>query len=242
MDPLETITPADRELWQAAARKRKAGQRPTVREQQAHTKVQAALDRAACWRYLRRILKAEWCTLVADDPRRINRVATQLGIPCLGNHLDAQAAIQHLWRLVRDNAERLAGGSDEDPLLAGASQELKDRYVAQQIEHLAEKTALARLDRRQRESQLLSLDVIHAQHVRMAARIREAGETLQRHFGAEAYKILDDALTDFEREAESLLQADDEREPFDVAEPADGQPRDRLAGPQQPAPAPPHDP
>ena len=61
---------------------------------------------------------------------------------------------------------------------------------------------MARMDRRERERQLLPRDEAREALGRIAAIIRGAGETLQRQFGSEAAGVLFEAMDDAEREIE----------------------------------------
>jgi hypothetical protein len=90
---------------------------------------------------------------------------------------------------------RIAGraGPDIDPLLASGANSLALE------EYRREKAKLARLDRLQRERELLSRDEVHAGLVRIAAVIRQAGESLQREYGPGAHAILDESLTEAEQ-------------------------------------------
>ena len=64
---------------------------------------------------------------------------------------------------------------------------------------------LARLERLEREGDLLPRDATHNMLGRVAALLRDAGLTLQRQFGAEAHAILEEALDGAEREIASYF-------------------------------------
>lgn len=91
-------------------------------------------------------------------------------------------------------AERKKNGSDPDPLLAADTDSpALERYRE-------ERSQLARLDRLEREKTLLPRGDVHDGLSRLAHILRQAGETLQRQFGAEAAAVLNEALDDAGRE------------------------------------------
>jgi hypothetical protein len=65
-----------------------------------------------------------------------------------------------------------------------------------------ERAALAKLDRLEREGALMPKDEARDALTRIASTIRDAGDILQRQFGAGALEILTEALDDAEREIE----------------------------------------
>lgn len=83
-------------------------------------------------------------------------------------------------------------------------------------EYRRERAMLARLERLEREGQLVRRDVIHQHLTRFASAIRQAGEQLQKAFGADAGEILAEAIDDAERELSRLdhdQQSDSESAP-----------------------------
>jgi hypothetical protein len=61
---------------------------------------------------------------------------------------------------------------------------------------------MARLDRLQREGQLLPRDEVREALGRLAAILRSAGDLLQRQFGPAALGVLSEALDDAQREVD----------------------------------------
>ena len=116
--------------------------------------------------------------------------------------IDGAELLVWLRQHLADLGRRPIAGEDEDPLLSGASSPALEEYRRW-------RAALARLEYQERERQLLPRDQVHAALGRLAAILRQAGETLQRQFGTEAYDILDEALVDAEREIEGVGNADD---------------------------------
>jgi len=95
-------------------------------------------------------------------------------------------------------AQRRAAGVGEppvDPLLAGTDSPALEAYRR-------ERAILARLDRLEREGELLPRDAVHDMLSRLAELLRDAGATFQREFGREAHAVLEEVLDGFEREIE----------------------------------------
>lgn len=101
------------------------------------------------------------------------------------------------WLIAR-GAKQTAVTPGDDPLLEGGESEWLEKYRK-------EKTLLARMERKAKRLKLLSRDQVHIALSRMASIIRGAGEQLQRQFGTEALRLLDEAMDDAEREMESLV-------------------------------------
>lgn len=99
--------------------------------------------------------------------------------------------VEHIRSLVPREVGDL---SETDPLLAtGDGSPALERYRE-------ERAKLAALDRKTREKELIVLGTIREYLGRFSANIRSAGRALQKAFGTEASRILEDALTDSERE------------------------------------------
>lgn len=79
-----------------------------------------------------------------------------------------------------------------DPELAGGDSPALERYRD-------EKAKLARLDRLERERELVKIDDIHDALTAVSNLFRGAGEQLRRQFGNEALAILDEATDEAER-------------------------------------------
>ena len=102
-------------------------------------------------------------------------------------------AVLEAWAARRLAHAGAGGETPTDPLLAGATSPALEEYRR-------ERAILARLERLEREGDLLPRDATHNMLGRIAALLRDAGLTLQRQFGAEAHAILAEALDGAERE------------------------------------------
>jgi hypothetical protein len=87
-------------------------------------------------------------------------------------------------------------GVDQDPMLDGPASPALEQYREA-------RAALARLELENRQKSLIPRVDVHQALARIAAIIRQAGDSLQRLFGTEAHAILEEALDDAEREIES---------------------------------------
>lgn len=98
--------------------------------------------------------------------------------------------VEHSRLLVPRGEGDLSRG---DELLAGDGSPALERYRE-------ERAKLAALDRKTREGELAQVSVMRDVLGRAAAIIRSAARAIQQGFGVEASAILDDAITDAERE------------------------------------------
>ena len=90
----------------------------------------------------------------------------------------------------RDEDEALVFGGSDSPAL----ERLRD-----------EKAKIAKLDREEREGQLMPLDAVQQVLTAVAARLQNLGETLQRDFGPEASRVLNEAIEDARRDFRGWL-------------------------------------
>jgi hypothetical protein len=77
-------------------------------------------------------------------------------------------------------------------------------------EYRRERAKLARLERLERERQLVRREVIHQHLTRFASIIRQLGEQLQKAYGADAGEMLMDAMDDAERELAAISDCNDD--------------------------------
>ena len=143
------------------------------------------------WQYYRSIPQKHWRDMSGRQTKVINEQALRYGIPFGGRTVDLPAVVMALHDFLAENAQRLS--RDPDEMLVGAGSPALERYREERAE-------LARLDRQERQQQLLPRDVVNASLSQIATVRRGAGETLQREFGAAAAEILYEALYDAERQ------------------------------------------
>jgi len=143
-------------LARATIAKSKAGKPLTQRDERAIAKV-------AAWN-----LHTKGLTFSAAVPRtifmqwtgRTRKVlldwADRYGFPFRGETIDQKAAWMAVCSLIADHGNVLQSRG-EDPLLAGASQALRDEYVRQQIREKTSKAGMAELDFLQQQGRTIYL-------------------------------------------------------------------------------------
>lgn len=99
-----------------------------------------------------------------------------------------------------------------DPLLVGSDSPALEQYRRQ-------RARLAELDVAEREGKLISREKLHAAMAKFAGVIRQAGEVLQRQYGTDAHKVLDDALVDAMRNLDWIAGDDSDGERTGNGEP-----------------------
>ena len=143
------------------------------------------------WQYYHAIPQKHWRQMSGRQTKIINEQATRYGLPFGGRTIDLPAVVRALHDFLADNAQKLA--REDDDLLQGGNSPALERYRE-------ERAQLARLDRLEREGQLVPRDEVREALGRVAAIIRGIGDALNRQFGAAAVELLLEALDDAERE------------------------------------------
>jgi hypothetical protein len=191
----------DRKQAAEVYRKVLAGQELTVREQTALKRFEKEKEERLRWQYYASIPQKHWREMSGRQAKVINEQALRYGIPFSGATINLPAVIRALHDFLADNAIKLA--RDDDELMQGAGSPALERYRE-------ERALIARLDRLEREQQLVARDEIREALGRIAAILRSAGDTLQRQFGQSAADILLEALDDAGREIDRAFPAPEE--------------------------------
>jgi hypothetical protein len=145
------------------------------------------------WQYYVSIPQKHWRAMSGRQSKVINEQASRYGLPFGGPSVNLPALARAIHDFLADNAVKLA--RDDDPMLAGGSSPALERYRE-------ERALLARLDRLEREGALLPRDEARRALGRVAAIIRQAGESLARDYGNGAVDVLHEALADADAEVE----------------------------------------
>jgi hypothetical protein len=156
------------------------------------------------WQYYDSIPQKHWRQMSGRQAKVINEQATRYGIPFDGPTVSLSGVVRALHNFLTDNAQKLA--RDEDLLMQGSGSLALEEYRQ-------ERAKLARLDRLERERQLIPRDEARAALGRTAAILRSAGDALQRQFGTPAVEILFEALDDCQREIEHSFGDGQQQEP-----------------------------
>ena len=189
-NPLDAI---DRELVKSAYAKLMAKQELTKRERAALNRHEKDKEERLRWQYYAAIPQKHWRQMSGRQTKVLNEQAVRYGIPFGGATINLGAVVRSLHDFLADNAVKLA--RDDDELMQGSGSPALERYRE-------ERAAIARLDRLERERELLPRDDVRQALGRIASILRGAGDTLQRQFGQAAVEILYEAMEDAEREIE----------------------------------------
>ena len=128
------------------------------------------------------------------------------GVPMGRNVVDLGAVLRGFMDWFANNARNLKMLRDAEE--RGDMSPMRERLTE-------EKWKLARLDRREREQELLERGRVHEALVSLASRLRSFGETLQRRFGQEAHELLDELLIDYQAEMERTFGSRELNQPAD---------------------------
>ena len=182
----------DQDLVAAAYRKLANRQEVTRREREALKRHEKEKEERLRWQHYRSIPQKHWRAMSGRQTKVINEQAGRYGLPFGGPFVDLTQLARSLHDFLAEHAVKLA--RDEDELMQGPpGSPALERYRE-------ERALLARLDRLEREGQLLPRDKAREALGRVAAILRGAGDALQRQFGPAAVEVLYEALDDAQRE------------------------------------------
>jgi len=191
----------DQDLVARAYRKVMDRQELTAEERAALKRHEKEKEERLRWQYYSSIPQKHWRQMSGRQTKVINEQATRYGLPFGGPTINLPALARALHDFLADNALKLAREADELMQGAGNSPAL-ERYRE-------ERAALARLDRLERQMQLLPRDQVRQALGRIAAILRSAGDALQQQFGLAALEILGEALDDAQQEMDHSLGGSD---------------------------------
>ena len=181
----------DQDLARQAIEKRRRGEVPTVQEQRALKRLETEREEKLRWQYYAAIPQKHWREMSGRQAKILNEQAQLYGLPFGGAVINLPDVVRAIHDLLARKGRLLL--KDEDEMLSGDNSPALERYRE-------EKALLARFDRLEREGVLVRKDVVRDGTGRIAARLRNAAETLERQFGPGALEILLEALDDVERD------------------------------------------
>lgn len=146
------------------------------------------------WEYYRSIPQKHWREMSGRQAKILNEQAERYAIPFTGPTIDLPAVVLALHNFLAENAARLAAPE-------------KERYDPD-AELRTEKVQMARLNRLEREGQLIDRDVVRELLARVAIIYRSTAETLQRQFGNDAVETVNEGLADAERVAAEFFASE----------------------------------
>lgn len=188
-------TAAQREAA-AAYKKVLAGETLSSREQSALKRFEKEKEEKLRWQFYGAIPQKHWREMSGRQTKILQEQARLYGLPFGEAKIDLPKFVRAFHDFLAANARKLAAPDDE--LMQGGNSPALERYRE-------ERAAMARLDRLEREQSLLPRDEAREGLGRIAARIRAAGEQLERQFGPGAREVLDEALNDADREIEQVF-------------------------------------
>jgi len=153
-------------------------------------RIERAREEELRWQYYRTIPQRHWRAMSGRQAKVLREQAARYGLPFGERTVELPAVVRALHDFLAANAHKLAADEPDDPPALEKKRE--------------EDWRMARLKRHILEGHYLPRATVHDALARLASRIRGCGETLQRQFGPEALKILDNALSDAQLEIDNL--------------------------------------
>ncbi len=199
--PASAAARVDKDLVARAYRKVMDGAELTKPERAALKRHEKEKEERLRWQYYAAIPQKHWRQMSGRQTKVLHEQAARYGIPFGGASINLSQVVRCLHDFLSDNAVKL--NKADDDLMQGTGSPALERYRE-------ERAALARLDRLEREAQLLPRDQVREALGRIAAIVRGAGDALQRQHGVAAVQILFDALDDAQREIDQTFGDDSE--------------------------------
>lgn len=193
------LTDADRRLLQSGYRKQQAGEKPSREELRVIRKYESDREEAKRWEYYATIPKKHFVEMSGRQHKSLGDLARNYGFPLDGPTVDLPAFVSFFCTFMSQNGQKLLSDPDGDLENAGDDSPMLERLRK-------EKWRLARLDRRERENQLLPRAKVHETLAILAELIRGVGDKLQKNHGAEAARALNETMDSFATHVESLLK------------------------------------
>ena len=190
----------DKELAAKALRKLMERKELTHAERAALARHEKEKEERLRWQYYGSIPQKHWRKMSGRQAKVLNEQAARYGIPFGGATIDLAAVVKAFHDFLAENAQKLA--RDDDELLQGAASPALERYREERAE-------LAKLDRLERQDQLIPRPLMRQSFSRIAVILRAAGDNLERQYGVGAADLLREALDDAEREAQRFLGEED---------------------------------
>jgi hypothetical protein len=185
----------------AAYKKVLGGESLSTREQSALRRFEKEKEEKLRWQYYGSIPQKHWKEMSGRQTKILQEQSGLYGLPFGDAKIDLPKFVRAFHDFLAANARKLA--APDDDLMQGGPSPALERYRE-------ERATMAKLDRQEREQSLLPRDGVRDGLGRIAARLRAAGEQLERQHGAGAREILDEALTDADREIEQVFGGPDE--------------------------------
>lgn len=180
----------ERELAGRAYRKVMSGESLSAQERAALRRYEKQQEEDRRWQYYESIPQKHWREMSGRQAKVINEQALRYGIPFGGKTISLPQVVRALHNFLADNCRRFP--QEEDDLLhAGATSPALERYRE-------ERALLARLDRLEREGELIPRLMMRAGLEHITTILRSAAERLRQQHGEAAVQIYNEALDEAE--------------------------------------------
>lgn len=179
----------DKRLALEYARKAKAKEKTTLAEQRALRRVQAFNEQRDRDKYYRTVPKRDYVAMSGRQHKVLDEQAARYDLPLLGESVDLFALLKRFHDLFAEGRFRSDDEIDDETQQTPNLEKLR-----------GEKYRLARLDRLERQRQLLPRRLVRELLGFTAAKLRDRAERLQRLFGPEVVDELNDAVAEIEEE------------------------------------------
>jgi hypothetical protein len=206
VEPVDHVE--DRRAWLRVLVAQEAGRESPREDLRRAKRYETREEQRKRWEHYKTIPQGHWRKMAGGrQTSTINRQADTYGIPFGGEVVDLGAVVLALHEFLARNARVLAAArrdGEGDALLVGPTSQALERYRD-------ERAKLAKLERLEREGTLLRREHVHGGLAKITHILREAAGALRRQYGNDAADLLDDALSDAEREIDRYF-AELERE------------------------------
>lgn len=193
-------------LVQNALAKKRAGHKLKRDELRAIERYQRDEDERARRRHYAEIPKKLWVQWSGRQHKVLNDQAAAHGLPVSGETIDLAAVVKWLHEFLAANQYKLLrdDAAEDDGTEAG-----------ERLKNLRLKNELIEIDLAAARGETMPRTQVHDGLAAIAARLRAAGDQLQRRFGAEGLSIMHEALDDADRIVSRLFGTEEQ----DTSEP-----------------------
>jgi len=193
----------DQDLALGAIAKRKRGEIPTVREQEALNRVEKRQEEQRRWDYYRSIPQKHWREMSGRQTKVLAEQAELYGLPFGGRVVDLPIVVGRLHdflaKLGRHGGKWIKTVLEGDYDAEGPQTESLDRLRTAKAEK-------EEFNLRVLKKKYLPVDEIQDLFAVVASGLRQTLDSLQRQFGTEAMNIVREGIEDVERLFEREIQ------------------------------------
>lgn len=205
----DALDPQQQALLESAKRKKLTGQKLDRREEAALRRALKADEERRRRMHYRSVPKKHYVEMSGRQHKVLAEQAGRYGIPLFGELVNLYEVIRWVHDFLAEHGPQLLKVEGEEAMLIGGES-------TPALEKLREESfRLKRLDRLERQKELLPRAALHDGLTRIASRLRRAGETLQKRYDPEAQDILNEALDDVEREIATLFSGEQTDDLYD---------------------------